>query len=135
QRKRARRVKVINFEQKLCRRIRGYLDFYVNNELLIEANREILSHVEGCEGCSEELEERIRVKELLRAALHREVAPAGLQEKIQREIRDCKAQNILRVLLTNNFSYALNDRLDFFCATVNIAAHTRQQSSGGKNSK
>lgn len=81
-------MSVMNFEQKSCERIRGYLDSYVSNELLIETNHEVLRHLERCKVCAEALAVRVRVKNLLQNAVQREAAPDVLWEAIQRTIQE-----------------------------------------------
>lgn len=80
-------MNVVNFEQHHCQRVRAYLDSYLNNELLVETTHEVLRHLEGCAACSESLENRRRIKELLKAAVMKESVPPALQEKIRKRIR------------------------------------------------
>ena len=80
-------MNIINFGQKPCEKVRGYLDSYVSNELLIETNHEVLKHLESCPDCSHELETRVRLKDLLQRAVRHEAAPPDLQEKIRKKIR------------------------------------------------
>src|SRR5438270_5089948 len=80
-------MSIINFEQHHCQRLRAYLDSYLNNELLVETTHEVLRHLEHCLACSEALENRRRIKELLKAAVMKESAPPALQEKIRKRIR------------------------------------------------
>ena len=42
-------MNVINFEDGHCKRIRSYLDSYLNNELMVETNHEVLTHLEKCD--------------------------------------------------------------------------------------
>src|SRR5947207_390498 len=81
-------MKVANFDRKACERIQGYLDFYLNNELLIETTQEVLKHLEECKDCSLVLEARLQTRDLLRKAVERDSAPQALQEKIKRKIRE-----------------------------------------------
>lgn len=80
-------MNVIHFESKMCEKIRSYLDSYLNNELLIETNHEVLKHLEACRECSAELENRTRVKSLLYQAVRKQQAPPGLEERIRNDIR------------------------------------------------
>jgi anti-sigma factor (TIGR02949 family) len=80
-------MKVVNIDRHHCNKIRSYLDSYLNDELLVETNHEVLKHVEGCADCVQALETRRRVKNLLQAAVRRDAAPASLRERIQRDIR------------------------------------------------
>jgi hypothetical protein len=80
-------MKVLNFEHGECKKIRTYLDSYINNELLVETNHEVLKHLESCQDCAASLDARLRVKRALQTAVKKEVAPLSLQYRIQREIR------------------------------------------------
>ena len=80
-------MNVIDFGPRACARIRSYLDSYINNELLVETNHEVLSHLETCAECAAALEERIRVKERLQATVRRERVPASLRQSIQANLR------------------------------------------------
>lgn len=80
-------MNVANFDRHYCNKIRSYLDSYLNNELLIETNHEVLKHLENCADCTQALQTRQRVKNLLQKAVRRDVAPAALRERIQKDIR------------------------------------------------
>ena len=80
-------MNVINFEPHHCKKLRAYLDSYLNNELLVETTHEVLRHLEHCPACVEALENRRRVKQLLKTAVMKESAPPALQEKIRKSIR------------------------------------------------
>jgi hypothetical protein len=80
-------MNVVNFEQKSCERIRGLLDAYVSNELLVETNLEVLRHLNVCTSCGTIAAERARVKRMLKQAVGSENAPAALRSRIQREIQ------------------------------------------------
>jgi hypothetical protein len=81
-------MKIVDFGQGNCEKIRRYLDSYISNELLVESNLEVLRHVEQCSACSQELETRVRIRASLQAAARREDVPPGLEQKIRREIRE-----------------------------------------------
>ena len=80
-------MSLVNFQQHQCKKIRSYLDSYLNDELLVETNHEVLRHLEGCKDCARVLEDRTRVKSLLRQAVRRDVAPAALRERIAQDLR------------------------------------------------
>ena len=75
-------MNVINFEDARCKRVWSYLDSYVNNELMIETNHEVLAHLETCEACSQSLEDRARIKAQLQRAVMQDYAPPALRERI-----------------------------------------------------
>src|SRR5437868_3190197 len=80
-------MNIINFEPHHCQQLRAYLDSYLNNELLVETTHEVLRHLEHCPACVEALENRRRVKQLLKTAVMKESASPALQEKIRKRIR------------------------------------------------
>ena len=80
-------MNVINFNQKACDKVRLYFDSYVDNELLVETNHEVLQHLESCEDCRNVLNGLVRMKQAVRNAVERNEAPAQLVESIQKAIR------------------------------------------------
>jgi anti-sigma factor RsiW len=84
-------MNVLNFNNHACKKIRSYLDSYLNDELMVETNHEVLKHLEECRECASELEARMRLKKALQSALGRDEAPAALAEKIRRDIRKSSA--------------------------------------------
>ncbi|MBI3652875.1 MAG: zf-HC2 domain-containing protein [Acidobacteria bacterium] len=88
-------MNVINFEPSECKKLRPYLDSYVNNELLVETNHAVLKHLQECGDCLLALDSRLRVKGALQVAVCKDVAPSELQYRIQRELRKSKAAPFL----------------------------------------
>jgi len=80
-------MKVINFEDGHCKRVRSYLDSFLDNELMVETNHEVLTHLETCEACSRSLEDRARLKTQLRRAVMQDYAPAALRERIGNDLK------------------------------------------------
>jgi anti-sigma factor (TIGR02949 family) len=80
-------MNVIKFDNQQCRKIRSYLDSYLNSELLVETNHEVLKHIEECRDCARVLDDRGRVKTLLKQAVQHDVAPAALRARIEQNIR------------------------------------------------
>lgn len=79
-------MNVISHGDSACEKIRGYLDSYISNELLVETNHEVLRHLEGCPTCAAEVEARSRVRTRLKAAVESQQVPAGLPIKIRQMI-------------------------------------------------
>jgi hypothetical protein len=84
---RLKRMSVINFENHQCRKIRAYLDSYLNDELLVETTHEVLRHLEGCGSCAAELGERLRLRQALRQASSADRAPDRLRDRIRQDVR------------------------------------------------
>ena len=80
-------MNTINFNEAVCKRIRTQLDHYLSNELPVETNHEVMKHLEACAACSQELETRMRVKNLLRRAVQPDSAPPALRQRIEGRIR------------------------------------------------
>ena len=83
-------MKVLNFDSKQCERVRGQLDAYLSNELLVETTSEVLRHLERCEACSRELGSRQRVREALQKAVARQLPPDHLREAIHQRLRSAQ---------------------------------------------
>ena len=92
-------MNVVNFEGGHCKRIRSYLDSYLNNELMIETNHEVLTHIEKCEKCGRALEDRVRLKARLKHAVMQEYAPVALRERIGGDIRRGNGFSFSRISL------------------------------------
>jgi anti-sigma factor (TIGR02949 family) len=80
-------MKMVDFESGQCRKIRSYLDTYLSNELTAETNLEVLKHLEICETCSRELDDRARIKAQLKRVVLNVQAPDTLQKRIRIEMR------------------------------------------------
>lgn len=94
-------MSVINFEDGQCKRVRSYLDSYLNNELLVETNHDVLTHLQECDACSRSLEDRARLKAQLKRAVMQEYAPAALRERIGNDLRRSRGFSL------NTFSLAV----------------------------
>jgi anti-sigma factor (TIGR02949 family) len=80
-------MNVIGFEGSQCRKVRTYLDSYLNNELLVETNHEVLKHLQSCEECARLLDDSARLKLQLKRAVTSEQAPSELRARIRNDIR------------------------------------------------
>jgi anti-sigma factor (TIGR02949 family) len=80
-------MSVVNFGEKACAKVRGYLDSYLSNELLVETNHEVLRHLESCPQCTAELNTRARVRDRLRTAVRATPVPGGLEARVMRGVR------------------------------------------------
>jgi mycothiol system anti-sigma-R factor len=90
-------MNTINFSEAVCERIRTQLDHYLSSELSMETNHEVVKHLEACAACSDELQARMRVKNLLRRAVQPETAPPALRQRIEGQIRESQSRfSVLR---------------------------------------
>lgn len=85
-------MNIIKFERKDCARIRGLLDAFLSNELMVETTQDVLEHLDGCPECAEILSCREEIQLRLRQAARNEAAPAELQARIQAALRADLAQ-------------------------------------------
>ncbi len=83
-------MSTINFGSKQCERIRGQLDAYLSDELLVETTGEVTKHLSSCMECSRELESLMRVREALRQAVEKKLPPEHLSAAVRSRVR--KAQ-------------------------------------------
>jgi len=81
-------MKLVHFGDNPCARIRRYMDSYINNELLVETNHEVLRHLETCPACAAEVESRTRIKARLKSAVQNQSVPEGLQARVRAALRE-----------------------------------------------
>jgi hypothetical protein len=80
-------MKVVNFNDRGCERYRRYFDAYLDNELLVETNHDVLQHLNSCAECARILEGRARTKQLVRDAVTKEQAPPELAAALRSRLR------------------------------------------------
>ena len=76
-----------NSPKEACRTARRLLDAHVSGELDAAAGRETSEHLSVCAPCATLLEERLRVRDLLRRAARGVEAPPPLAGAIRAMIR------------------------------------------------
>ena len=92
-------MNIVNSQDSHCERLRSYLDSYLNNELMVETNHDVIRHLETCEECSRSLEDRARLKAQLKRAAMQEYAPAALRERITSDLRRSRGFSFSRLSL------------------------------------
>ena len=80
------------FGDGACEKVRRYLDSYIDNELLVETNHDVIDHLEGCRDCTHELEARTLLKARLRRAGTQLAPPPDLDIRIQAGLRHYEAE-------------------------------------------
>jgi len=80
-------MKAVYSSGRNCTRTWKYLDYYVSDELSIEATLEVTRHLAVCRACSVEVQRRGQVRERLRAAVQGEAVPADLRGKVAKIVR------------------------------------------------
>ena len=84
-------MKLLNFKDGACRKVVAHFDAYMDNELLVETNREVLDHLESCPDCSTTLDDRIRFRGALRRAGSRLAVPDTLGDSVRSSLNKASA--------------------------------------------
>ena len=82
-----------SFDSKRCERIRQHLDSYLSNELLVETTSEVVQHLENCQGCSRELDARIRVRDVLQRAVVSRPVPDSIRADVLHKLRESQVRS------------------------------------------
>ena len=80
-------MNVVNFNERSCEKYRRYFDAYLDNELLVETNQDVLQHLTSCTECARILESRARMKQVVRGAVKAEQAPPELITALRGRLR------------------------------------------------
>src|SRR5436305_1899049 len=78
---------LIRVDETACRNALAKLDSYLDNELLVETSLEIEGHLQTCEACANEIEERQNLRARLRSAARVVKTPAGLERRVRDRLR------------------------------------------------
>jgi anti-sigma factor (TIGR02949 family) len=70
-----------------CHNLRAHLDAYLSRELPEETSREVQRHLDSCTQCAAEFETLARIRAELQAAVRATPVPAGLDARVQRDLR------------------------------------------------
>src|SRR5215471_913843 len=93
----------LNFNDRSCERYLPYFDAYLDHELPVETQQDILQHTVSCEDCARVLQSRDRMKQLVRNAVTREEAPlelaAALRDRFHSERRSFFAHDTARWMM------------------------------------
>jgi hypothetical protein len=76
----------VPFGEGGCDKTLKYLDSHVSDELPVEANHEVLRHLEICPACAAELENRARIRVRLKAAVKSQLVPPELPARIREQM-------------------------------------------------
>jgi hypothetical protein len=90
-------MNTLSFDAKRCERIRQQLDSYLSNELLVETASEVMRHLECCEGCSRDLESRMRVRDALQQAVANRPVPDAIRADVLRKLRESQPRSFASV--------------------------------------
>ncbi len=76
-------MQLINFKDGACRRVQAHFDAYMDNELLVETNRDVLEHLESCPRCATTLDDQIRFRAALRRAGSQVAVPEAVGDAVR----------------------------------------------------
>ena len=85
----------VSFGEGACEKTRKYLDSYINSELTVETNHEVLKHLEGCAGCSTELDAMMTLRARLKAAVKGQTASPELESRVREKIRSRQSDAVV----------------------------------------
>jgi anti-sigma factor RsiW len=80
-------MNVVSFNERACEKYRRYFDAYLDNELLVETNQEVLHHLNSCAECTRILDDRARVKQSVKRAVAAQDVPIELVAAVRSRIR------------------------------------------------
>lgn len=89
-------MNVVNFGRAECKKTRGYLDYYMNNELSVETSHAVHQHLDSCEECAADLAGRLRVKNAVKHAVGQIEVPGYLKARVREHLREKSAPNFFR---------------------------------------
>jgi anti-sigma factor RsiW len=77
-------IKAVYSSGRSCVRTWKYLDYYLSDELSIEATLEVSPHLAACKACSVEIQRRGQVRDRLRTAVQEKAVPADLRGRLRK---------------------------------------------------
>jgi hypothetical protein len=77
----------VSFGESACERTRKYLDSYIDNELLVETNHDVLKHLESCPACAAEADARGHLRARVKVAVRSQAVPVELAALVREKIR------------------------------------------------
>ena len=80
-------MQLIQTGRRNCAQTRKYLDYYISNELSIEASLDLENHLGTCYPCTQEFLVRMRLKGRLREAVKRQAAPRDLRTQLMTRLK------------------------------------------------
>src|SRR5262245_28340609 len=86
----------LTFDEWACRNTQAKLDFYIDNELTVETNLELLRHCERCAGCAGEVAARRAIRDRLKVAVRTEDVPQDLEKRVREQLRRSPRGNTRR---------------------------------------
>jgi len=69
-----------------CSEVTELSDAFIDGELLVDVQAQIMRHLRGCDGCATFVECKRRLKRLVRASVRSQTVPASLRFRVVAEI-------------------------------------------------
>jgi hypothetical protein len=86
-------MNVNRIDEHVCRNTQRQIGAYIDNELLVETNLEVMHHLQRCNVCRDELELTRGLRARLRTAAREEASPpAYLATRIRANLRESKSR-------------------------------------------
>jgi anti-sigma factor RsiW len=89
-------MNIVNFGRPECNKTRGYLDYYMNNELSVESSHAVQQHLDSCPECSADLAGRLRIKEAVKRSVGQIDAPGYLEARVRARLREQSTPSLFR---------------------------------------
>jgi anti-sigma factor RsiW len=71
-----------------CTKARRQLDMYMDSELSVPENMEVLEHLNLCRACQDVFQVEEKLRDVLKVELARPEPPAGLADRVKRSLRE-----------------------------------------------
>lgn len=78
------------FGGQMCKEVLARLDSYIDDELLIESNLDLMEHFQRCKACTEEENERRKLRTRLQAAVREVRVPQAFERRVQDRLRQAR---------------------------------------------
>jgi anti-sigma factor RsiW len=91
-------MKAVYSSGRSCVRTWKCLDYYLSDELSIEATLEVTRHLAACKACSVEIQRRGQARDRLRTAVQGDAVPADLRGKVAKIVRHSSRAADLKLL-------------------------------------
>jgi anti-sigma factor RsiW len=75
-----------------CTKARRQLDMYMDSELSVPENMEVLEHLNLCRACQEVFQVEEKLRDVLKVELARPEPPVGLADRVRRAVREAPPQ-------------------------------------------
>jgi anti-sigma factor RsiW len=89
-------MNVIDFGHEECKKIAGYLDAYLSNELLVETSQTVAEHLEKCPMCADEFDARVKLKNAVQRVVQAQTVPPDVAVRLRSRLEEEAAKGFFR---------------------------------------